>query len=647
LLEGVAEDPQARIGDLPLLSASEHHQVIERWNETAVDYPAEKCVHELFEEQVNRTPDAVAVAFEDRQLTYAELNKKANRLAHYLQTSGVEPEARVGICLERSLEMVIGMLGILKAGGAYVPLDAAFPAERKALMMTDSEVKIVLSTSAMELPEIPLVARINLDQTTALAEGVADGPGIALGGEAPAYLMYTSGSTGKPKGIMTPHRAIGRTVLNCGYADFNESDRVAFAANPAFDAATMEIWAPLLNGGRIVVVDREAFLEPRRFAQLVERQGVTALFLTTAIFDQYAQAIPEALARLRYLFCGGEKNDPTSFSRVLEQSGPRHLVHCYGPTETTTFAITHEVTEVSAGKSIPLGRPISNTRIYILDANLQPTPIGVTGELYIGGAGVALGYLNRPELTAERFLNDPFTEQTGARMYKTGDLGCWLADGTIEFLGRSDFQVKIRGFRIELGEIEARLEEHAGVGQAVVVMREDTAGDKRLVAYYTCVEETERVVVAEDLRSHLSARLPEYMVPAAYVRLERFSLTPNGKLDRQALPAPEGDAYVARGYEAPVGETETTLASIWAEMLGVEEVGRRDNFFELGGHSLLGMQVISQLRQTLGVEVSIRDLFAQPILASFAEYVINLQLEQFDPDKLVDMLSLMRASKVG
>jgi amino acid adenylation domain-containing protein len=622
LLEGAAGDPQAGVADLPLLSASERHRVIELWNETAVDYPREKCVHELFEAQVKRTPEAVAVAFEDLQLTYAGLNKKANRLAHYLKTLGVGPEARVGICLERSLELVIGLLGILKAGGAYVPLDAAFPAERKAHMMTDSEVKIVISTSVMELPETPQVTRINLDQTAALAEGVADDPGIALGGEALAYLMYTSGSTGKPKGIMTPHRAIGRTVLNCGYADFDESDRVAFAANPAFDASTMEIWAPLLNGGRIVVVDREAFLEPRSFAQLLERQGVTALFLTTAIFDQYALAIPETLARLRYLFCGGEKNDPASFGRVLEQSGPQRLVHCYGPTETTTYAATHEVREVAAGtRSIPLGRPISNTQIYILDANQQPTPIGVTGELYIGGAGVALGYLNRPELTAERFLTDPFTEQTGARMYKSGDLGCWQADGTIEFLGRNDFQVKIRGFRIELGEIEARLAEHADVGQAVVVMREDTAEDKRLVAYYTCVDGAEMGVVAEELRSHLSAKLPEYMVPAAYVRLERFPLTTNGKMDRRALPAPEGDAYVARRYEAPVGETETALARLWAELLGVEEVGLHDNLFELGGHSVLALRLISRLRKTLGVEVTVNELFANPVLGDFARVV--------------------------
>ncbi len=635
LSAGIAADPAEKIAMLPLLSETEERQLLVEWNATEADYRKEKLIHQLFEEQVERLPDAVAVVYEDAWLSYGELNYRANQLAHYLRGLGVGPEARVGICMERSLEMVVVMLGILKAGGAYVPLDPAYPVEREAFMITDSEVKIVLSTSVMELPEMPLVTRINLDQTTMLAEGVVDNPGVALGGEALAYVMYTSGSTGKPKGIMVPHKAIGRLVINCGYADFNESDRVAFAANPAFDAATMEVWAPLLNGGRIVVVDRESFLEPRRFAQLLERHRVTALFLTTAIFNQYALAIPEALARLRYLFCGGEKNDPSSFARVLERSGPQHLVHCYGPTETTTFAITHEVTEVLEGtRSIPLGRPISNTQIYILDTNLEPTPIGAPGELFIGGAGVALGYLNRPELTAERFVKDPFREQTGARLYKTGDMGRWLADGTIEFLGRNDFQVKMRGFRIELGEIEARLAEHAGVGQAVVVLREDTAGDKRLVAYYTCVEETEIGVGAEELRSHLSAMLPEYMVPAAYVELERVPLNPNGKLDRQALPAPEGDAYVARMYEALVGETETALANMWAELLGVKEVGRHDNFFDLGGHSLLAIKLVHRIDQELGVEVTLRDVLVYSDLSTLAEQIINTQLEQYDPADL-------------
>jgi amino acid adenylation domain-containing protein/non-ribosomal peptide synthase protein (TIGR01720 family) len=609
LLEAVVVEADRPISELPLLTEAERRQLVEEWNETSRDYPKERRVHQLFEEQVKRTPEAVAAVFEDQQLTYRELNKRANRLAHYLRTLGAGPEARVGICLERSLEMVVGLLGILKAGGAYVPLDAAFPDERKAFMMTDSEVKIVLSTSVMELPEAPLVTRIDIDQTTMLAEGVADDPEVGLGGEALAYLMYTSGSTGAPKGVMVSHRAIGRLVLNCGYADFNENDRVAFAANPAFDAATMEVWAPLLNGGRIVVIDRDAFLEPGQFARLLEEEAVTTLFLTTAIFNLYAQTMPEVLARLDRLLCGGEKSEPASFARVLQQSGPRHLIHCYGPTETTTFAITHEVSEVSDNcKGIPLGRPIGNTRIYILDQHREPVPVGVTGELYIGGAGVARGYLNRPELTAERFVKDPFTEQAGARMYKTGDLGRWRADGTIEFLGRNDFQVKIRGFRVELGEIEARLAEHGGVGQAVVAMREDMAGDERLVAYYTCVEETERGVGAKELRSHLSSVLPEYMAPAAYVRLERFPLTTNGKVDRKALPAPDLSVRLERQYVAPRTPTEEALAQIWAEVLGLERVGIRDNFFELGGHSVFALAVISRANQA-GLRIALREIF--------------------------------------
>jgi acyl-coenzyme A synthetase/AMP-(fatty) acid ligase len=378
----------------------------------------------------------------------------------------------------------------------------------------------------------------------------------------------------------------------------------------------MEVWAPLLNGGCIVVIEQREMLEPTDFARVIAEQGVTVLFMTTAVFNQYAALIPGTFSGLRYLLTGGEKSEPASFARVLQKGAPRHLIHCYGPTETTTFAITHDIREVEkAVASIPLGRPIANTRVYILDPERRPVPMGVAGELYIAGAGVALGYLNRPELTAERFLDDPFApaDEPGARMYKTGDQGRWLADGTIEFLGRSDFQVKIRGFRIELGEIEARIATVSAVKEAVVLAREDAPGEKRLAAYYTCSDGLD----AEALREQLAIELPEYMVPAAYVRLEQMPLTPNGKIDRKALPAPEADAYSTRAYEAPQGEVEETLAEIWAGLLKLERIGRHDHFFELGGHSLMAVTLIQRMREK-GLYADVRVIFTSPTLATLA-----------------------------
>ena len=614
----VADDAQAA-ARLPLLSEAERHQLLVEWNATGADYPRDKCVHELFEAQAARTPDAVAIVHEDAQLTYAELNAKANRLAHHLRGLGVKPDALVAIGLERSIELVLAELAILKCGAAYVPLDQNAPIKRQAFMIEDCEAQIVLTAKGQVVPEIG-VKRVDIDELTPTGQASHD-PAVPVDSEATAYVMYTSGSTGQPKGVMIPHRAVGRLVLNNGYANFQASDRVAFAANPAFDASTMEVWAPLLNGGCIVVIDKAILIDPELFKHRLEHDAINVLWLTVALFNQYADILAEAFSRLRYLIVGGDVLDPRVIARVLQRSSPQHLINGYGPTETTTFAITYEVSEIPARpKSIPIGRPISNTRIYILDGHGEPVPIGVAGEIYIGGAGVARGYLNRPELTAERFVADPFAEEPDARMYKTGDLGRYLPDGTIEFLGRNDFQVKIRGFRIELGEIEARLAQHPAVREAVVLAREDGPGDKRLVAYYTVATEAE-AAGAEALRRHLSAALPEYMVPAAYVRLEALPLTANGKLDRKALPAPDGAAYAARGYEAPAGEIEMRLARIWAEVLGLERVGRHDNFFELGGHSLMAVMVISRLRRALGVEVALAELFARPVLAEFAEAV--------------------------
>ncbi|HEU4881787.1 MAG TPA: amino acid adenylation domain-containing protein, partial [Longimicrobium sp.] len=641
LQEMVADDTQ-RVERLALLTGDERARVLEEWNRTDADIPAASCVHQLFECQVERAPDATAVRFDGGRLTYGELNARANRLAHHLRALGVGPEVRVALGMGRSPHLVEAELAVLKCGGVYVPLDPEHPDERLRGMLEDSAPAALLTTAALAerfagvpFPVLAVDAAAPAWASEPETNPVVDG----LTPDHLAYVMYTSGSTGRPKGVMVPHRSILRLIVNNGYADFGPDDRVAFAANPAFDATTMEVWAPLVNGGSTVVIGPDTLLDPPAFARALREHGVTALFLTTAVFNRYAESIPEALAGLRYLLTGGEAADPSAFARVLAERGPASVIHCYGPTETTTYAITHPVRDVPAGaRTLPLGRPISNTRVYLLDGAGEPVPVGVAGELYIGGVGVARGYRERPALTAERFVADPFGGEPGARLYRTGDLARWLPDGTVEFLGRTDHQVKVRGFRIELGEIEARLLEHAAVREAVVLVREDAPGDRRLVAYVAGDAAAGRAeneaAGAEALRAHVGQVLPAYMVPAAYVWLDALPLTPNGKVDRRALPAPEGDAFAVRAYEAPAGATEEALAGIWAEVLGVEKVGRRDEFFGLGGHSLLAVQVISRVRQALGADVSLGQLFTHPVLADFArelETAARAELPPIEP----------------
>lgn len=483
LLKAMVADDNHASDKLELLTAAQRHQLLVEWNSTDAEYPMDRCIHELFEAQVENTPDAIAVEHEERRLTYAELNARANRLAHHLRALGTHTGDFVAVVLERSIELVVAELAIIKCGAAYVPLDAILPDERQAFMVGDCGARFVLSAQGKPVSAALSVPRVDVDDPMlSVLEGA--NLAISLDSKAPAYVMYTSGSSGVPKGVVVPHRAIGRLIINNGYAQFGASDRVAFAANPAFDASTMEVWAPLVNGGCITVIEPSAFLNPTRLGEALTQRGVTTLFMTTALFNQYVHLIPQAFAKLRFLLTGGERNEPRSFARMLREKGPQHLIHCYGPTETTTFAITYQVTDLPEGiKNIPIGRPIANTRVYILDTHRQPVPVGVVGELYIGGHSVACGYLNCPELNAERFLCDPFSADSDARIYRTGDLVRYLPDGNIEFLGRNDFQVKVRGFRIELGEIENRLASHSAVSEAVVIAREDTPGDKRLVAY--------------------------------------------------------------------------------------------------------------------------------------------------------------------
>ncbi|MCK9708551.1 amino acid adenylation domain-containing protein [Pseudomonas syringae pv. syringae] len=728
LLEAMVADDQQAVAELPLLSCEQRRQVLESFNDTAAAYPADKLLHQLFEEQAAQQPDALAVVDEAGSLTYSELNARANRLAHYLIGLGIQPDDRVAICAQRSLEMVVGLLGILKAGGAYVPLDHGYPSERLRYMLEDSAPVAVLVQAALQecLPavNVPQVVLDSVDLssgTGGLPCGNPDLDALGLTSRMPAYVMYTSGSSGVPKGVLIEHRSVLRLVINNPYARITTEDCVAHGANTAFDASTWEIWSALLNGAKLLVVSQATLLNPARLNHILIEGGVTALWLTAGLFNEYVDVLAAAFSKLRYLLVGGDVLDPVSVAKVLSRAHrPRHLINGYGPTETTTFASTYEIHALSDNsRSIPIGRPIGNTRIYLLDAHGQPVPIGVSGEIHIGGAGVARGYLNLPELTAERFLDDPFSAEPAARMYRSGDLGRWLADGNIEYLGRNDDQVKLRGFRIELGEIESQLAACPGVREAVVLVREQRPGDKRLVAYLTaregavlsaaqlreqlsqglaeymipsafvtlarfpltpngkldrralpapeiesqlaaCPGVREAVVLvreqrpgdkrlvayltaregavlsAAQLREQLSQGLAEYMIPSAFVTLARFPLTPNGKLDRRALPAPEDDAYASRGYEAPAGDIEHALAQIWQALLGLERVGRHDHFFELGGHSLLAVQLVSRLRQRFEVEVALRDVFAEPTLQGLARQVANARLSAQTPLTLVD-----------
>ncbi|WP_419183617.1 non-ribosomal peptide synthase/polyketide synthase [Scytonema hofmannii] len=664
LLEAIVANPQQRISQLPLLTASEQHQLLVEWNETSVDYPHDKCIHQLFEEQVARTPDAVAVVYENQRLTYGELNCRANQLAHYLQSLGVGANVLVGICVERAsvggasltLLMVVGLLGILKAGGAYVPLDPEYPSERLAAMAEDAQISVLLTTEKLAT-RIPYRGRVICyerdfaELTLQSQENLT--PEVRADGL--AYVIYTSGSTGKPKGVSVTHQGVNRLVMNTNYIHIEPLDVIAQASNYAFDAATFEIWGALLHGARLIGVSKEVALSPSYFAALIREQGISVLFLTTALFNQIAQVAPSAFNSLRYLLFGGEAVDPKWVQEVLKHGRPQRLLHVYGPTENTTFTSWYLVQDVPKdATTIPIGRPIANTLLYILDKSLQPVPIGVPGELHIGGEGLARGYLNRPELTQEKFIPNPFRKSRGVgaqgcrvlkedqscseRLYKTGDLARYLPDGNIEYLGRIDNQVKIRGFRIELGEIEAVLSQHEHVQVCCAIARVDTPGDKRLVAYI--VPHPQQIPTVSVLRSFLTKKLPEYMVPSAIVILESLPLTPNGKVDRRALKAPEPSRELSDKFVAPRTPIEEMLALHWAQVLKVELVGRNDNFFEMGGHSLLATQLVSRIRKIFQVELPLRSIFARPTLAELAQEIQQLQQQDVE---LADSPILPRA----
>ncbi|KAB8334016.1 amino acid adenylation domain-containing protein [Scytonema tolypothrichoides VB-61278] len=627
LLEGIVANPQQHICELPLLTATERHQLLFEWNKSQADYP-QKCIHQLFEKQVDQTPDAVAVVYEDQKLTYRELNARANKLAHHLQNLGVKPEMLVGISIQRSVELVVGLVAILKAGGAYVPLDPTYPKERLCLMLEDAQPQLLLTQQHL-LEQLPCDGRkvVCIDSDweanaygTASPNGRENATNLAcqINADDLAYVIYTSGSTGKPKGVAVSHQAISRLLFNTNYINIQSCDRIAQVSNTSFDAATFEIWGALVHGAQLIGITKDITLSPEEFAAKLQQQEISTIFLTTALFNQLASVVPDAFKNIRHLLFGGEAVDPSSVKAILKNSSPQRLLHVYGPTECTTFSTWYLIQDLPEGATIPIGRPIANTQTYILDHYLQPVPIGVVGELYIGGSGLAKGYLNRPELTAERFIRNPFSREDQARLYKTGDLARYLPDGNIEFVGRIDNQVKIRGFRIELGEIEAVLSQHPGIQYAAVIVRQDTNDDKRLVAYV--VPNRNQATTVSDLRHFLKQKLPNYMIPAAFVMLEALPLTPNGKVDRQALPAPE---EVRRELEAtfvaPRNELERQLTEIWEDILTVKPISVTDNFFDLGGHSLLAVRLFAQIKQKLGQKLPLATLFTSGTVEALAQ----------------------------
>jgi len=631
LLEGIVADPEQRLSDLPLLTTTERQQLLVEFNDTKTDCPQDLCIHQLFEKQVERTPDAIAVTFEAEQLrdhastreavlTYAQLNRRANQLAHHLRALGVGPEVLVAICLERSLEMVIGLLGILKAGGAFVPLDPAYPKERLAFMLKDSQVPVLLTQERLVagLPEH--AARvICLDSGwETMARESGESPGSSTLPQNLAYVIYTSGSTGQPKGVLVSHDSIADHCRNAQRCyELDSRDVVLQFASLSFDVSLEEILPTLIVGARLVIMGTTVW-PPAEFHRKISEFGLTVLNLPTAYWQELARewaGVPELVPNIqpRLFIVGGD----TMLPEVLKlwQRTPVNsirLLNAYGPTETTITATAFEIAprpgENTTDQRVPIGRPLANRAIYILDRHNHPVPIGIPGDLHIGGVGLARGYLNRPELTAEKFIPDPFSAEPGARMYQTGDLARYRPDGNIEFLGRADHQVKIRGFRIEPGEIEAALGQHPAVREAVVLDREDAPGEKRLVAYV--VADRELLPTTTDLRNFLKEKLPEYMVPAMVVLLEVLPVMPNGKVDRRALPAPDRSRpELEKAFVAPRDDLELQLAQIWEEVLGVRPVGVRDNFFELGGHSLLAVRLFALIEKRLGKKLPLTAIF--------------------------------------
>lgn len=644
LLEGIVADPAQRLSQLALLAPDEQAQLLVNWNQTIRDYPRHLTVHQLFELQTARVPDRIALIYQDQHLTYRELNRRANQLAQHLRELGVGPETLVGILMERSIEMIVSLLAILKAGGAYLPLDAAYPVERLAFILEDTAAPLLLTQRlfAERVPPDFGGQLIYLDRDwPQIAKQTEDEPENLSDAEHLAYVIYTSGSTGQPKGVEVTHRGVVRLLFGIDYVRLNQERTLLQMAPVSFDASTFEIWGALLHGGQCVLYP-ERIPTATQIGEMVARHAVTTAWLTASLFNALIDEAPQMLQGIEQLLIGGEALSVAHVCRAQELLPATEIINGYGPTEGTTFTCCYSIPPLGheSLQSIPIGAPVSNTQVYILDQYFQPVPVGVSGELYIGGDGLARGYLNRPELSAERFIPHPFSSEAGARLYRTGDVVRYLPDGKIEFFGRTDEQVKVRGFRIELGEIEEVLRQHNSVREAIVLAREDVPGEKRLVGYVTAT--AGESISSRELRQYLGERLPEYMIPQALVELAEMPLTASGKVNRRALPAQEVTGEeLRRDYVAPRTEMEEIVAGIWREVLRVKRIGIHDNFFELGGHSLLAMQIISRVREVFEVDLPLRRLFESPTVAGMFMAIVQARISLADDVEISQALAEM------
>ena len=622
LLQSIVSTPSAPISQLEMMPDEERALVLGAYSGSTGEYPR-RCVHELFEEQAALHPDAEALVFGTERLTYRQLDQRSNQIAQFLRGQGIRYEDPVGVFMDRSIGMIVSMLGILKAGGAYVPIDPGYPSERLKFIADDTQVRWVLTERTEHAKLLTSAPVVNIDgpDSPIAASSQEPVPNIS-GPESIAVIIYTSGSTGQPKAACIPHRAVVRTVRNKSHVEVTPADRIVQVASPSFDAAILEIWLALLNGATLVGMRREILLGPAELINFLRNERITILILSTAFVHQIGRDAPDVLQGVRRVLFGGEAAEPGPIRNILRYVPPGVLVNSYGPAEGCVATTVHEINTLPEDAvTIPIGRPITNARVYLLDRRMQPVPIGLQGEIYIGGDGVALGYWNRPELTAQKFIPDPFSGQPGALLYRTGDLARMRGNGDLEFIGRIDDQIKIRGHRIELAEVREAIVSHAAVKQVFLMVREDEPADRRLVAYVTLRQPLQ--APSESLRVHVKEKLPAHMLPAAFVILESIPLNTNGKVDRTALPAPTLRPEMATSYDAPETELELMLAKAWQELLRIDRVGLNDNFFDLGGHSLLAARLIARIEKETGQNIPVATLFEAPTIAQLAQKLID------------------------